>query len=262
MYNTLGVIGCGNMAYALVKGLLKANSLKLYVNDINPERLALFAEEFQGVAASVTDLVTNSDMVLIAVKPYQMETLIKEIALDWQPDKVLVSIAAGISTVQIEQWLAADARIIRMMPNTPALVGAGLLAMAGAAATSEKLMAEVSNIFSAAGSTLVVAEKDMDAVVALSGSGPAYIFMILEALTEAGVLVGLSADIAFTLVKETMKGSLCLAEESGQHPAVLKQQVCSPGGTTIAAVRALEKSGFREALFAAVQAAYDRSREM
>ena len=96
MYNTLGVIGCGNMAYALVKGLLKANSLKLYVNDINPERLALFAEEFQAVAASVTDLVTNSDMVLIAVKPYQMETLIKEIALDWQPDKVLVSIAAGI----------------------------------------------------------------------------------------------------------------------------------------------------------------------
>ena len=119
------------MAYALVKGLLKANSLKLYVNDINLERLALFAEEFQAVAASVTDLVTNSDMVLIAVKPYQMETLIKEIALDWQPDKVLVSIAAGISTVQIEQWLAADARIIRMMPNTPALVGAGLLAMAG-----------------------------------------------------------------------------------------------------------------------------------
>jgi pyrroline-5-carboxylate reductase len=263
---TLGIIGCGNMSYALLKGICRNPELapgKIYSNDPNEARLRLFADEFKAVKVNKADLIGASDLVILGVKPNQIRQVLQETKDYWQENKILLSIAAGISTGLLEELLLpTTARVVRAMPNTPCLAGQGMTGLcAGYSATIED-MEKVRVLLAASGQAIIVKEQDMDAVAAVSGSGPAYIFLMIEAMMEAAVSVGLSSSTARELVLQTVKGSAIMLEESGAHPAVLKQQVTSPGGTTIAALRQLEEGGIRRAFFNAVEAARNRSIEL
>lgn len=263
---TLGVIGCGNMSYALLSGIGRNPEQapeKIYCNDISDVRMRLFADEFKALPADKGDLIAASDLIILGVKPQQISEALKETATCWQENKLLLSIAAGIRTGWLEALLfPATMRVVRAMPNTPCLAGAGMIGLcAGKSATVEDLE-RIKTLLAASGRAVIVKEQDMDAVAAVSGSGPAYVYLMIEALMEAAVSVGLSSSTARELVLQTVKGSVILLEESGQHPAVLKQQVTSPGGTTIAGLRRLEEGGIRRAFFDAVEAARNRSIEL
>lgn len=263
---TLGIIGCGNMSYALLKGFFRsANQMpeKIYVNDLNETRLRLFNDEFKALSSTKNDLIAAADLIILGVKPNQIREVLADTQNFWQEDKILLSIAAGIRTGLLEELLQPNiARIIRAMPNTPCLAGEGMTGLcAGSSATAADLE-KVKSLFTASGKAIIVKEDDMDAVAAVSGSGPAYIFLMIEAMIEAAVNIGLSSAVARELVLQTMKGSVVMMEDSGEHPALLKQQVTSPGGTTIAALRQLEEAGLRSAFFTAIEAAWRRSKEL
>jgi pyrroline-5-carboxylate reductase len=263
---TLGIIGCGNMSYALLRGISRSTELapeKIYINDPNETRLQLFETEFKAVRADKEDLISFADMVIVGVKPNQVHEVLEGTQDYWKEDKILLSIAAGIRTVYLESLLSPNvARVIRAMPNTPCLAGEGMTGLCAGSTATKADMEKVRSLFAASGRAIIVKEQDMDAVVAVSGSGPAYVFLMIEAMIEAGVSVGLSSATARELVLQTVKGSVAMLEESGEHPAILKQQVTSPGGTTIAALRQLEQGGIRRAFFDAVEAARNRSIEL
>ena len=261
----LAVIGSGNMAEALVRGILRAGLLPpdaIATSDVVPDRLRLFREQF-GIATETDNaaIVAKADLVLLAVKPQVMGVVLQ--GLTQVVDKqLLISIAAGIPTYSIETRFPHSVRVVRVMPNTPALVLEGASALCpGAHATPEDL-ALARAIFEAVGRAVVLDETAMDAVTGLSGSGPAYIFVVIEALADAGVRVGLSRDVAQLLAAQTVLGSARMVLETGKHPAVLKDMVASPGGTTIAGLHALEAGALRAALLDAVEAATERSREL
>lgn len=263
---TLGIIGCGNMAYALLKGICRSTEQapgKIYVNDLNEDRLRLFTNEFKAISTDKKELISAADLIILGVKPNQIRAVLADTKNCWQENKILLSIAAGIRTGLLEELLQPDvARVIRAMPNTPCLVGEGMTGLcAGSFATAADLE-KVRSLFTASGRAIIVKEQDMDAVAAVSGSGPAYIFLMIEAMIEAAVNIGLSSAAARELVLQTVKGSVVMLEESGEHPALLKQQVTSPGGTTIAALRQLEERGLRSAFFNAIEAAWRRSQEL
>lgn len=261
----LGVIGCGRMAYALVKGIsTKKNSCfqAIYACDSNSERSDLFKDEFAAIPITKEELISNSDLVLIAVKPAQVKDVLHNSSQLWTEDKLLMSIAAGIKCSFIEEELNKKIPVVRVMPNTPCLNGEGVSAVASGSFASDENLRLVQNIVASVGSSILVSEDYMDAITAVSGSGPAYAFLVLEAMIDAAVQVGLSMDMARQIVLQTFKGSIAMLEESGEHPAVLKGQVCSPAGTTIAAVRKLEESGIRKGFFDAIEAAYLRSIEL
>jgi len=263
---TLGVIGCGNMSYALLRGISRSTELtpqKIYINDLNESRLHLFENEFKAVSAAKADLISAADIVILGVKPNQIRESLADTIDCWQENKILLSIAAGIRTGFLESLLSPNVvRVIRAMPNTPCLAGEGMTGLcAGSTATAADLE-KIKSLFAASGRAIIVKEQDMDAVVAVSGSGPAYVFLMIEAMIEAAVSVGLSSATARELVLQTVKGSVAMLEETGEHPAILKQQVTSPGGTTIAALRQLEEGGIRRAFFDAIEAARNRSIEL
>jgi pyrroline-5-carboxylate reductase len=261
----LAVVGSGNMAEALVRGILRAGLLApdaIATSDVVPDRLRLFREQF-GVATETDNaaVVAKADVVLLAVKPQAMGQVLQGLvqAVERQ---LLISIAAGIPTYFIETRFDRPVRVVRVMPNTPALVLEGASALcAGAHATADDL-ALARGLFEAVGRAVVLDETAMDAVTGLSGSGPAYVFVIIEALADAGVRVGLSRDVARLLAAQTVLGSARMVLETGTHPAVLKDMVASPGGTTIAGLHALEAGALRAALLNAVEAATERSREL
>ncbi|MEQ8173731.1 MAG: pyrroline-5-carboxylate reductase [Syntrophomonadaceae bacterium] len=262
MEQTLGIIGCGKMAYALVKGIHSSPNLKvggLLVNDVNPSRTALFAAEFKSTAMEQWELVKHSSAVILAVKPQQVADVLALTRDAWTDDKLLISIAAGVKTGTIEGLLEVTLPVVRIMPNTPCLVGAGVSAYCpGKHARSEDLEL-VEKVFSTMGLALPMEEKNMDAVTAVSGSGPAYAFLVVEAMMNAAVQVGLDINTARALVLKTIEGSIKMLEDTGEHPAILREQVCSPAGTTIAGIRQLEDKGLRAAFFNAIEAAYLRS---
>jgi pyrroline-5-carboxylate reductase len=261
----LGVIGCGKMAYAILKGLtdsLSANFSGIYINDINSERVSLFEKEFQVKYLNQDELVKISDIIILAVKPQQVTEVMAQTKDLWESNKLLISIAAGIKTTVLEQRAGNQLPVIRVMPNTPCLVGDGVSAVTGGTYASEAEIEMVREMFGQLGVSVTVEEKQLDAVTALSGSGPAYIFLVAESMINAGVLVGLDINLTRKLVLNTIKGSISMLENSGEHPAVLRDQVCSPGGTTIAGVRQLEDNGIRRAFFNAVYDAYNRSIEL
>ncbi len=262
----IAFLGSGNMAEALVKGLLAAGTAapdEIVCAEPRAER----REELQtrhGVAVTASNLaaVKQADILLLSVKPQVMDALLDEIAPAMDARKLVVSIAAGVPISAIARKLGPTARIVRTMPNTPALVGAGATALARGPHATDADLGQAVALFEAVGTTVVVEEHLLDAVTGLSGSGPAFIFLAIEALADGGVKMGLPRHVAMALAAQTVVGAGQLVLETGDHPGKLKDQVTSPGGTTIAGVHALEAAGFRAALMAAVEAAAKRSREL
>lgn len=262
----LGVIGCGKMAYALVKGMFNRNAVmfsQVLASDVDALRQELFAAEFGAQNMEAAELAKDADVVLLAVKPAQIEAVVRGIGSQLDEKKLIVSVAAGIKTARIEAVLQKKIPVVRVMPNTPALVGEGMSALCPGAYAGSEHIGLVKSMCDCIGLSVVVEERYMDAVTAVSGSGPAYAFLFAEAQIEAAVNIGLSADMARQMVVQTIKGSVKMMEEQQQlHPAVLKAQVCSPAGTTIAAVRQLEAGGTRSAIFNAIEKAYQRAIEL
>ncbi|GAO03899.1 pyrroline-5-carboxylate reductase [Anaeromyxobacter sp. PSR-1] len=262
----IAFLGTGNMAEALVKGLLRAGTAtreEILCSEPRAERRAEIQARY-GVETSGDNraLAERADIVVLSVKPQTMDPLLVEIAPAIDHRKLVVSIAAGIPILAIARKLGAGVRIVRVMPNTPALVGAGATALARGAHATDADLEQARALFQSVGTTEVVEEPLLDAVTGLSGSGPAFVFLAIEALADGGVKVGLARPVAMALAAQTVLGSAKLVLETGEHPGRLKDQVTSPGGTAIAGVHALEVGGLRAALIAAVEAATRRSREL
>jgi pyrroline-5-carboxylate reductase len=264
----IGFLGAGKMATALAQGWLRAGLVRadrLRAGDPLAEARAAFAQATSGQGlANNRAVVADSDLIILAVKPQHMADTLAEIAPSVQAgNPLVVSIAAGVPLQTIADRLGAgDARLVRVMPNTPCLVGASASAYAaGAGATAEDIRL-VDRLFNAVGRAFAVPEKLLDAVTGLSGSGPAFVFVIIEALSDGGVRMGLPRDLATVLAAQTVLGSAKLLLETGLHPGALKDMVASPAGTTIAGLHALERGGLRAALIDAVEAASQRSAEL
>jgi pyrroline-5-carboxylate reductase len=262
----VGFIGGGNMGEALIRGLLGASLVPadlMAATDVRAERTAQLATQF-GINAHADNarLVREADVVILAVKPQIMAAVLAEIAPAVTPRHLLISIAAGVATATIRAGLGKDARIIRVMPNTAALVLQGAAAIARSKGLGPDDLAVAEEIFGAVGRAVVLDEEAMDAVTGLSGSGPAYVAIVIESLADGGVKMGLDRATAMTLAAQTVLGAAQLVLETGLHPGALKDMVSSPGGTTIAGISALEEGGLRATFIRAVERATQRSREL
>jgi pyrroline-5-carboxylate reductase len=262
----IGFLGAGKMATALAKGFIQAGLVsagKVWASDPAAGAREHFAKDTgANTKASNLEVVKAASVVFLAVKPQQVAEALAEIRGAFTGKHLLISIAAGVPLAKLEGALPEGARVIRVMPNTPATVGASATAFApGKSATSEDA-ALAQKLFSAVGLAFAVKESLLDAVTGLSGSGPAYAFLIIEALSDGGVAAGLPRDISTRLAAQTLLGSARMALETGLHPGALKDMVTSPGGTTIEGVHELEKGGVRAALMSAVRAAADKSKKL
>lgn len=262
----IAFLGAGNMAGALIKGLLSAGACRpdqVLATDVRPDRLVELAE-LHGIGTSEDNAKAArwADVIVLATKPQVFDKLLDQVAGSVGDADVVISIAAGVPISAIESRLTPGRRVVRAMPNTPALVDAGATAIAaGPHATSEDL--EVARtLFDSVGITVVLDESLLDAVTGLSGSGPAYVFLVIEALSDAGVKVGLRRDSAQMLAAQTVLGSAKLLIDTGEHPGRLKDMVTSPGGTAIAGLHTLESGGLRTTLIDAVEVATQRSAEL
>ncbi len=264
MMKRIGFIGCGNMGEALLKGI--SSSLDHYHFSFTEasERQAekIVATYKVSHIAENTALAEQSDILFLCVKPGMVTSVLSEIATHLKGDVLLVSIAAGISLETMEQTTSKERKLVRVMPNTPALIGKGVSVLTDNGTLSRSERDELSALFKAVGEVLFLPEASFDAVTALSGSGPAYVYQFILALTQGGVAEGLTVTDALTLATETVIGAAELVKQSGEHPSVLTDRVTSPGGTTIAALSALDKNGFRSAVTEGVKAAAERSREL
>ncbi len=259
-------IGGGNMAEALIKGLLSGLDVPpphILATDVMPERRT-YLQATYGITASADNkhAVQESDVIVLAVKPQIMPTILAEMAPVLNHDKLVISIAAGVTLQTLQQALGANRRVVRVMPNTPALVLAGAAGISPGQAATTQDIALVQRIFDAVGRALVVSDDMMDVVTGLSGSGPAFIFALIEGLSDGGVLMGLSRQSATTLAAQTVLGAAKMVLETGKHPGELKDMVTSPAGTTIAGMHALESGGLRGLMMEAVRRATERSAEL
>jgi pyrroline-5-carboxylate reductase len=259
-------LGAGNMGEALIKGLTQTGLVpagSITAADPRADHLEQVAKRYgiRAVADNCT-LVSDADVIILAVKPQIMAAVLKEVASAVDEGKLLISIAAGVATRKLRDQLGKPARLIRVMPNTPALVLEGVTAIARAEGLRPGDLEAAQELFAAVGKVVVLEESAMDAVTGLSGSGPAYVAIAIEALADGGVKMGLDRATATLLAAQTMLGSARLILETGVHPGQLKDMVSSPGGTTIAGIAALEDGGFRRALIQAVERATLRSREL
>jgi len=262
----ISIIGAGNMAAALVKGLVASGKVKpenLCVSARRPEKAAQLAQRY-GVrsAADNPACVRAAEIVILAVKPQVLGSVLARDAPSIPPSALILSVAAGVTIAAIELHLGRPSRTIRAMPNVAAMVGYSATAISKGEHATDADLAVARTIFEAVGRVVVVDEIHLDAVTGLSGSGPAYIFLIIEALADAGVKVGLSREIALLLAAQTLLGSAHLLLETGIHPGQLKDQVTSPGGTAIAGLHTLEAGGLRTTLINAVETATRRAREL
>ena len=266
MKETIAFIGAGNMAEALIRGLLAAKTAtpkQIIAADVRAERLVgLQKEFFVRTELDNAEAVQEADIVVLSVKPQKISAALKDLKPEVSNSKLLISIAAGITTARIEQELGGKPRVVRTMPNTPALVGAGAAALCPGRYATEKDLAMAERILGAAGITVRVEEEDLDAVTALSGSGPAYVFYLAEAMIAAGQELGLSEEVARRLAVQTIFGAGKLLEESSELPEELRRKVTSPGGTTEAALRVKMERGFAKIVAEAMRAAARRSREL
>ena len=260
-----GVLGGGVMGEALVSALLTAG---WDMDDVAvTERSAIRANELSsryGVRSADPNpkVVRSAGLVMIAVKPQVVPALLDEIADAVRPDTLVVSVAAGVPLSVYERALPEGTPVVRVMPNTPALVGKGASAIAPGTHATDEHLELVERALAATGLVVRVQEKDLDAVTAISGSGPAYAFYLIDAMAEAGVLLGLTRDLATRLAVATVEGSAALAAQTGDHPVVLRERVSAPGGTTVAGVAQLDAHGVRAGIVAAARAAHDRSQQL
>ncbi|MFQ5559281.1 MAG: pyrroline-5-carboxylate reductase [Nitrospinota bacterium] len=258
-------IGGGNMGEALLKGLRSSpetKALPIIVSDPDTKRLEFLKSTYNvEVAKKNRAAAEDSDTIVLAVKPEVMQGVLSEI-FDKAADKLIVSIAAGITLSSIRSQLPETGRVVRVMPNTPALSGEGVSALSFSENVAKREQDFVQSIFEAVGKTVVVQEKLMDGVTGLSGSGPAFIFLVIEALADAGVKMGISRETALLLSAQTVKGAAEMALATGKHPAVLKDMVTSPGGTTISGLHALEKGSVRGSFINAVEVAAKKAQEL
>jgi pyrroline-5-carboxylate reductase len=262
----IGFLGAGQMATALAKGWAAAgllNAAKSAASDPHPAAREKFSAA-TGVrtVSSNAEVVQACEVVFLAVKPQTMSAVLSDVRPHLTPNHLVVSIAAGVTLTQLADALGTATRLVRVMPNTPALVGACAAGFAPSAAAKPEDVELVGKLFNAVGTAFAVPEHQLDAVTGLSGSGPAFVYVLIEALADGGVRVGLPREVALKLVAQTVFGSAKMVLETGTHPAVLKDAVASPGGTTIAGLHALERAGFRAAAMDAVDAAARRAAEL
>jgi pyrroline-5-carboxylate reductase len=262
----IGLLGAGNLAEALIRGLLASGTVsrdQLRASDIRAERLAQLERDYQiTVHTDNETLVRWANVVVLAVKPQVVARVLDEVAgaLGWET--LLISVAAGVPVRALQARLSADSRIVRVMPNTPALVLAGATAVAPGAHATEDDVATTMALFQAVGRSAVVDESVMDVATGLSGSGPAYVMLVLEALADGAVRLGMPRETAVLLAAQTLFGAAKLQLETGRHPAELRDMVTSPGGTTAAGLHALEAGGLRATLIRAVEEATRRAAEL
>jgi len=258
-------LGAGNMANALIRGLIRSGEKASNITaTVKREERKTELEKAHGISVGFDNVAAakNAEVVVLAVKPQAMDKVLSQIAPVIDEKKLVISIAAGVPIAAMERRFGPGARIVRAMPNTPALVGVGATAVSGGEHATPKDLELAKKLFDAVGTTVVLDEGLLDAVTGLSGSGPAYIFLIIEALSDAGVKVGLSRHVALKLAAQTLFGSAKLLLETGEHPGTLKDQVTSPGGTAIAGLHTLEAGGLRTTLIDAVEAATERAKQL
>jgi pyrroline-5-carboxylate reductase len=260
----MAVLGAGKMGEALLSGMLRAGhaASDILVTVRRDDRATLLHERYGVAVVSNAEAAKTAQTLLITVKPQDMAVLLAELAPHVPADKLVVSIAAGITTSFIEHRLVDGLPVVRVMSNTPVLVDEGMSAISAGAHATEEHLRRTEAILSPVGKTIRVPESQQDAVTALSGSGPAYFFYLVEAMTDAGILLGLPRAVAHDLIVQSAIGAATMLRDSGEHPVKLREAVTSPAGTTIVAIRELENHRVRAALLAALEAARDRSREL
>lgn len=263
---TLGFIGSGNMGSAMLGGIVKSGLAKaedITVADLSQVALDKVKAEF-GVNTSTDSkvAVSNSDVVIIALKPNIYEKAIAPLKELIDANKIIVSIAAGKTIESIENIIGSDKKVVRVMPNTPALVGEGMSALCKNANVTDEELEMIKSLFESFGKAEVVAEYLMDTVTGISGSSPAYVFMFIEAMADAAVVAGMPRPQAYTFAAQAVMGSAKMVLDTGKHPGELKDMVCSPAGTTIEAVKVLEEEGFRSAVIKSTVACIEKSKAM
>lgn len=264
----LGLVGCGRMGKALALGAIEAGAAKaedFLAHDVRPEAVEELTKEHGIQAASgLNQLVTHCDVLLLCTKPDDVPAVLREVASSGTEENrlLILSIAAGVTVQTIERYIFNHARVVRAMPNTPALIGKGAAAFTLGSTATPADADTARKLLGAVGSVVQVKESLMDAVTGLSGSGPGYVYLFIEALADGGVRNGLPRDQALELATQTVLGAAAMVQSTGLHPATLKDMVTSPGGTTIAGLSALEANRFRSACIEAVTAATERSKEL
>jgi pyrroline-5-carboxylate reductase len=262
---SIAILGAGKIGEALVAGLVSSGVAPsdITVTARRPERIAELADRY-GVHGTLSnaDAVESASIVVIAVKPQDLEALLADVGPRLTAGHTVVSVAAAIPTAAIERHLEDSVPVVRAMPNTPSTVHEGMSGIAAGAHASEEHLRQAEELLAHVGRTVRVAESYMDAVTAVSGSGPAYFALLAESMIEAGILLGLSRETSTDLVVQTMLGTAKLLRDEAMHPVELRELVTSPGGTTIAAIRELEQAGVRAAFLNAIQAAMTRAREL
>ena len=260
----VAILGAGVMGETLLSGLIRAGRSvdTLLVGEKRPDRATELTERYGVTVLDNRAAARQADTVVVVVKPQDMSELLAEISPELRPGQLLVSLAAGITTAFIETRIPEGVAVVRVMPNTPALVDEGMAAISRGSHCDDEHLVEAESLMASTGRVVQVPERQQDAITAISGSGPAYIFFVVESMIEAGVHLGLPRTTATELVVQTVVGSAKLLRETGEHPTVLREQVTSPGGTTAAAVRELEDHKVRAAFLTAMEAARDRSRAL
>ncbi|MCF0122194.1 MAG: pyrroline-5-carboxylate reductase [Lachnospiraceae bacterium] len=262
----IGFVGCGNMATAMIGGILKKGMVSrenLIASAKSPKTLDKIDKEL-GIRATADKrkIAVESDVLILAVKSVNMKEVIEEISIVIRPETIVVTLAPGKTLQWLNDTFGKPTKLVRTMPNTPALVGEGMTAMCPNDYVRPEEVVEIEEIFQSFGKTQVVPEPMIDVVVAVSGSSPAYVFLFIEALADAAVADGMSREQAYEFAAQSVLGSAKMLLETRKHPGVLKDMVCSPGGTTIEAVRVLEERGLRSAVFEATKACVKKAKEM
>jgi pyrroline-5-carboxylate reductase len=259
----LAIVGGGKIGEALLSGLIRRGGTDgILVCERSPERATQLAERYGVPAVDLGEAAARARVLLLAVKPQDIDVLLERLAGFVDEGHLVVSVAAGVPTARIEAALPAGVPVVRVMPNTPALVDEGMSVLSAGAHAAEADLDEAEALLAAVGRVRRVPESQQDAVTALSGSGPAYFFFLVEAMIDAGILLGLPRTLAADLIVQTALGAAVMLRDTGEHPVQLREAVTSPGGTTIAAIRELERHGVRAALIAAIEAAHARSVEL
>jgi pyrroline-5-carboxylate reductase len=260
----IGILGAGKMGEALISGLLRAGvSPSGVVAVVRRSDRAVALRESYGIAVvSAGEAAKSADTLIITVKPQDMAALLDEIAPHVPADRLVISVAAGIPTSMIERRLGADVPVVRVMSNTPVLVDEAMSVISAGTHAGEEHLRRAEELLRPVGKVARIPESQQDAATALSGSGPAYVYFLVEAMVDAGILLGMPRGTALEMVIQAVYGAATMLRESGEHPVILREAVTSPGGTTISAIRELERHGVRAAFLAAIEAARDRGAEL